>query len=295
VLTTETVQKGSSIVGRVLASFNMASRRLETLVNACTNPECPRRSVRQALTRKLDGAAVAGQWFCSPACYETGLHRHVSALITSTARSRTLHRARIPLGLMLLSRGHLTHEQLNFALEQHRLTGARVGDILLELNLVTEEQVTSALAAQWGYPIFPSNTAIHHLPVRIPQYLITLHRIMPLHFVEASRRLLLGFADGPDHRILTAVKHILACEVEPCFIAMGEFQRRLQWLNLEATTSEVIFDRTCQVAEIARVAGSYIRQLGAQHANFALSGNHLWVRLTGGKQLMDLLLRFRAC
>ena len=282
-----------SLVNRLLETFSLTSRRLDSLVNACKNPDCQRRSVRQVLTRKLDGIELAGMWFCSLQCYEIGLQRIIAGLLTNRVQIRNARKARVPLGLMLLSRGEVTRDQLRAALELHRSAGIRVGDALLQMKFVKEDQVASALAAQWGYPVFPANTAIHHLPVTLPIYLIELHRIMPLHFTSASRKLLLGFADGPDHGVLSTAQQMLGCAVEPCFVKMSEFHRRLQWLKTQAQSGEAVFDRLCELGEITQVTSSYIRQIGAERATFGICGSHLWVLLLGGKQPMNLLFRFQ--
>ena len=280
-----------SLVNRLVGLIGSSSRRWHSLVTPCAYPECKRRSVQYSFARRLDGVLIEGEWLCSQPCYEAALLRQCNSLLLTRKKAAPARKARLPLGLMLLSRGELTETQVSRALEEHQATGARIGDILLRNKLVSEEQIAAALAAQWGHPTFPSNAAISWLPVRIPLYMVELYGIAPLHFLESSRTLLLGFADGPDHRLLSVIQRMLHCIVEPCFITMSEHYRRVQFLKAETRLQEVIFDRVCPPAEIARICASYVWKLGSRHVRHALSGEHLWVRLSGQRNDVDLLFR----
>jgi hypothetical protein len=283
-----------SLVNRLVGLLGAPSRRWQASTVPCANPDCKRRSAQHPFARRLNGVEAAGQWFCSSDCYGPALSCHFTRLVTGRKKITPARKARIPLGLMFLSRGELTQTQLNAALEEHRATGVRVGDVLLRENFVSEEQIAAALAAQWGHPTFPSNSAVAWLPVEIPTHLVKQHRIVPLHFVAASRTLLLGFADGPDHRLLSVLQRMLNCSVDPCFVTMSEYRRRCQLLKPEKRWNEVVFDQVCPPAEMARITASYISQLGSPRAIDSLCGEHLWVRLTGRKQDVDLLFRYHS-
>ena len=56
------------------------------------------------------------------------------------------------LGECLIQAGVITLEDLHAALAEQRRTGDRLGVVLIRLNLVTEKQVTKALAHQIGLP-----------------------------------------------------------------------------------------------------------------------------------------------
>ena len=47
--------------------------------------------------------------------------------------------SRLPLGLLLLSRGCISHAQLQLALERQRERGGALGDVLCELNFCHRE------------------------------------------------------------------------------------------------------------------------------------------------------------
>jgi hypothetical protein len=64
-------------------------------------------------------------------------------------------RYRLPLGLLLLSKGIITGAHLQEALKAQRDSQkGRLGEWLRQQGIVTEEQVTAALSMQWGIPVF---------------------------------------------------------------------------------------------------------------------------------------------
>jgi len=66
----------------------------------------------------------------------------------------TTHRAPVRLGNLLLERGHLTLEQLETALAHQQQAGDNklLGEVLVELELCSEEQVVECLASEYGVP-----------------------------------------------------------------------------------------------------------------------------------------------
>ena len=230
-------------------------------------------------------------WFCGPDCFENSLARTLAALNVSARKQQPAYRNRVPLGLTLLSRGHLSEQQLKTALDQHRATGVRLGDVILHLGFATEEQVTSALAVQWGHPVFPLRSMTSDNTVRIPTRLLELNRMLPVYYAEASKRLLVGFADGVDYRILDAIAQVLPCIPSPCIIAASEYRRTLESIVTQARGKEVAFDRESSPREMAHIIRNYAVQTYAQEMRFAACGDHLWTRLKGRRHEMDILFR----
>ncbi len=59
------------------------------------------------------------------------------------------------LGEVLLERGVINQKQLEKALEHQKAHGGLMGQILIELKFVTEEELALALTAQYGFPYLP--------------------------------------------------------------------------------------------------------------------------------------------
>lgn len=231
------------------------------------------------------------EWFCGPDCFENALARTLTTLNVSAGKPQPAHRNRVPLGLTLLSRGYLSEGQLKTALEQHRATGLRLGDVIMRLGFATEQQVTAALAVQWGHPVFPLRSTTSDTAVRIPTRLLELNRMLPVYYAEASKRLLVGFADGVDYGILDAIAQVLPCIPSPCIIAASEYRNRLESIVTQTRGKEVAFDGESSPREMAHIIRNYAVQTYAEEMRFAACGDHLWTRLNGRRHEMDILFR----
>lgn len=97
-----------------------------------------------------------GNWACSERCLQ---HLVRSALRRETGETPVdeayrPHRHRIPLGLVLLAQGWITHQQLQTALHAQRSSGrGRIGDWLMEGCGLSAERVTRGVSLQWNCPV----------------------------------------------------------------------------------------------------------------------------------------------
>ena len=56
------------------------------------------------------------------------------------------------IGDLLFETGMITQEQLNWAIKEQKLTGKRIGEILVEADIITDEDILGALEFQLGIP-----------------------------------------------------------------------------------------------------------------------------------------------
>ncbi|MBU1006806.1 MAG: hypothetical protein KKH08_04355 [Candidatus Omnitrophica bacterium] len=61
------------------------------------------------------------------------------------------------LGELLIERGVIKREQLEYALDTQKEKGGLIGQILVDLGYATEEAIAQALTAQYGFPYLPLN------------------------------------------------------------------------------------------------------------------------------------------
>lgn len=59
------------------------------------------------------------------------------------------------LGELLLERGAITKQQLEKALEEQKAKGGLIGEVLVALGFLKEEDIAQALTAQYGFPYLP--------------------------------------------------------------------------------------------------------------------------------------------
>lgn len=234
------------------------------------------------------------RWYCSPKCFELAVKATIAEMMTFQGRAVKTRTPRVPLGLLLLQRGILTADQLKTALEQHRSTGVNFGDSVQQLGFATPEQVTSAVAAQWGCPVFPLGDRPLDVPVRIPRRFLELYGILPVHYADTDRRLLIGFVNGVRHQILSTIGHMTSCAVAPCFITAREYKMHLHSTSTPLPQEdELVFENIIETGEMARVTTNYVVQLAAERVRLGKCLDYLWTRIWGRNREMDLIFRVR--
>src|SRR5271166_1250916 len=90
------------------------------MVQKCENPLCDHRRVLWPFgAAKAAGIFLQGRWYCSPDCFENAAQEAFDQL-TAIPESNQRKSHRIPIGLLLLSRGMINDAQLKQALELQR-------------------------------------------------------------------------------------------------------------------------------------------------------------------------------
>ena len=109
------------------------------------------------------------------------------------------HEVRPMLGSILVQKGWITHERLDAALQEVKVTGMRLGETLLSRGWLFEPELASALAEQAGlryvdlvrHPLDPS--AARLLPLEVARRMF----VVPVRFVD-SGRIEVAVADPAD-------------------------------------------------------------------------------------------------
>src|SRR5438045_2582073 len=95
---------------------------------------------------------------------------------------------RKPLGQLLLTRGLIKQEQLDRALDEQRRSNHQklLGEILVELHICTEDQITEALAQAYGVPYARVSPRVADPKViaALPKEFLEKHTVLPLFLVE---------------------------------------------------------------------------------------------------------------
>ncbi|HZP64525.1 MAG TPA: hypothetical protein VFB28_14010 [Terriglobales bacterium] len=212
--------------------------------------------------------------------------------LRATQKQEKPQSLRMPLGLLLVSRGILSHEQLKTALDQHRATGMNFGDIVQELGFATQQHVTAAVAAQWACSVFSLGDRPLPAEIHIPKCLLENYEMLPVHFSQIGRRLMVGFVTRVQHHMLYTIEQLTSCNVTPCFITATEYRKHMQSLALVENKNELLFDCHNSVSEIAKLVRNYACQSGSEEARLGVCRDHLWVRILGGHE-MDLVFRLQ--
>jgi hypothetical protein len=247
----------------------------------------------QTFNRRNAGMIVDGRRYCSVDCFEQSVKRMIADVLSSQGKSAKARGSRVPLGLLLLQRGILTADQLKIALAQHKAsTELNFGDVVQQLGFATEEQVTAAVAAQWGCPVFSLGDRRLEIRLRIPRQFLELYAMLPVHYSETDRRLLIGFVSSVQHQLLYTIGHITSCTVAPCFITAREYELHL---NSPSTSfvrdHEHVVEQIVSPSDMARMISDHVVEAGADRLRLGQCRDYLWVRAWGSRGETDLLFR----
>ncbi|QNI34150.1 hypothetical protein H7849_09740 [Alloacidobacterium dinghuense] len=218
--------KHTAALGRMSSSL-AAGNTVSSFLSQCGNAKC--RAGWMRLWRSRQYPILEGKWACSAACMQEIVQAAIlrdAADPNSQGSPRAVHQHRVPLGLVLLSRGVIDHDQLRRALEAQRKTGSgRLGEWLVRQNSADEEQIARALSAQWNCPLLASAP---HDPVAmapaLPRLLIDSFGAVPLRI--AGREILyIAFEERMDRCLVLAVERMLGLKVEAGVLRESEFRR----------------------------------------------------------------------
>lgn len=236
---------------------------------------------------RLDGTR-----YCAPQCFENAMRQCLARISTAALPAASVHH-RIPLGLLLLSRGQLTNRQLRAALEAQKESGRhRLGEWLAKMGYVTEQQVTAALGLQWACPVLIS--AVHpdlRMLRMLPFRWLETFRMLPLQFVPTTRVFYLAFSEGIDYSALYAVEQMLACRTEACLISSSAMDQALEDSGRQRGPGDLLFEGWRDAAEMAHITCGYVLKLGAEEVRAVGCGGYVWVRLSAGPDTVNLLFR----
>src|SRR5437763_5476183 len=94
-----------------------------------------------------------------------------------------------PLGQLLLAKGLVKPEQLERALEEQKRSNHQklLGEVLVELRICTEDQITEALAQAYGVPYARVSPRVADPKVIavLPKEFLEKHTALPLFLVES--------------------------------------------------------------------------------------------------------------
>jgi hypothetical protein len=190
------------------ATLVQAQRRLCGNVDCASGWTMPWRSRRRPIFEE--------QWGCSGRCVlamvRDALRREMRDGMAATA---VPHRHRVPLGLLMLAQGWITHPQLRQALEAQRQNGTgRIGEWLIVECGLEAEQITRGLSMQWNCPVLSvDGFSPDAMALVMPGILVEKLGVLPLR-IAGGRILYLAFEDRLDASASLALEQMSGLKVE---------------------------------------------------------------------------------
>jgi hypothetical protein len=238
--------------------------------------------------RRRESVYLNDRWYCGEGCAHAALLGMVAMPPRATMESpKSIHR--LPLGLLMLSRGIIDETQLKAALTaQGETPEIKIGQCLERLGAVTAEDITRALGAQHSLPVL---LALQPEPDGgIPLTLLETSRCVAYRGNYQPGIVYLGFEGAVDRALVNAAETVLAAQCEPCIVDARTIEEHLLSRRQLRNPDEILFDTKTSGPEIVRTVHSYMQQVSAEVMRVSATRQYFWVKLRGTRQL-DLLFR----
>ena len=226
----------------------------------CGSSSCSGGWLRNLRARKDRRPIFEEQWGCSQRCVKSLVEDAVRRESRGAEVEGGPHRHRVPLGLVLLANGLITHPQLQHALAMQRRSGTgKIGAWLVDECGLEEHCVTRALSLQSSCPVlsiegFDART----MALCMTRVLVESLRLVPLR-IASGRLLYLGFEDRMDASAAMAVERMSGLKVESGLVDGTLFaaaRQRLFAADFIAEKSENVSDLTTLSDRIADTLAS---------------------------------------
>ncbi|THF82190.1 GspE/PulE family protein [Cohnella fermenti] len=131
------------------------------------------------------------------------------------------------LGDLLIEAGLITEEQLHAVLEEQRMSKGRLGDLLISKSYVSEQQVIETLVRQLGIPYVP----VHQLQIDpqvialIPQKLAERQKVLPLS--KEGNKLVVAMNNPLDYFAIDELRMTTGMQIMPAITSKEELERAI--------------------------------------------------------------------
>ena len=129
---------------------------------------------------------------------------------------------KIRLGEILVQQKLLTQEQLKLALDEQKRSGRKLGRVFIEQGYVTEEEISEALAKQLQIPYI--NLKYYNIKREVTQKLpeTQARRFRALVLEDKGRTLLVGMADPTDISGYDEISRLLKHEIDTAVVTESQ-------------------------------------------------------------------------
>ncbi len=166
---------------------------------------------------------------------------------------------KVRLGEILVQQKLLSEEQLQFALGEQKRTGRKLGRVFVENGLVTEEQISGALARQLNIPYI--NLKFFNIDPEVVRALpeTQARRFRAIALESRGGAMLVGMADPTDLFAYDEISRVVKRPIELAVVNEGELLQ----------TIDRIYRRTEEITDFAR---ELEQDLGDSYVDFGNLG-----------------------
>ena len=132
------------------------------------------------------------------------------------------------LGELLLDRGLITQAQMDQGLELQRVRGGLIGEILVELEFVKEDDIAQALTAQYGFPYLPLSNYDVDLEITsiIPARVARQYLLVPID--KIGNNLTLAMSNPLNVQAIEDVELLSGCSVQTFVSTTSDIKKAIE-------------------------------------------------------------------
>jgi hypothetical protein len=191
----------------------------------CGSPACSGTWVMPWKNRRRP--IFEGEWPCSQRCLEALIRsaiRREAGEGSGADEDASPHHHRVPLGLVLLAQGWITHPQLQTALQAQKRSGqGRIGDWLVQNCGLAEERITRGLGVQWNCPVLAlDGFSPSAMALVMPKRFIAEFSVLPLR-LAGTRMLYLAADNRRSPAVALALEQMTGLRVETGLLSESQF------------------------------------------------------------------------
>ena len=222
---------------------------------------------------------VGARLVCGAQCAEQALGEAVAAELAASSAGALRTGPKLRIGEILVERGVITEEQLERALRSQRLTGAgRLGNWLRELTQLPDREFAAALAIQWECAVYSlAQFAPEAVAALLPRTLIETLDALPLRMSGEGEHLILCFEDRPDRELVRACGRMHGVSVEGGLLPSHEFWHGSRQI-LRCTFPPSVLVRAADREQMISAVAACLFHSGVFQARMVYVRGHYWVR-----------------
>lgn len=145
------------------------------------------------------------------------------------------------IGDLLLESGLITDEQLLNALKEQKELKMRLGDVLISRNYISEQQLIEVLEVQLGIPhvqLYKQKIETKIINI-IPQRIAEQHQVLPLR--TEGNKLIVAMADPLDYYAIDELRMTTGFRIEPVIASKDELFRAIRrYYGLQETVDQIM-------------------------------------------------------
>jgi type IV pilus assembly protein PilB len=170
----------------------------------------------------------------------------------------------IKLGAMLLKAGLLDDTQLGKALEMQRGTTKRLGEVLVELDLVSELDVVTTLSQQLGIPSATAASGLLHPPkgegldTLVPETVARQYVVLPLR--RHLNSLTIACVDPLDLIAMENLERLTGCRLNPVLTTKSDLEQAIEAFYGKDSMLKEAIDLSYDVVEESEPGGPQVEE-----------------------------------